>query len=63
MGTIGVLMVVLVMVYFAARSVIRNKKAGTCSGGCAGCGGSCMRGRMNEDSQYGGVADTQKRNG
>lgn len=60
MGTIGVLMVVLVMVYFAARSVIRNKKAGTCSGGCAGCGGSCMCGRMIEDSQCGVATDKQK---
>ncbi len=32
MGTIVVLAVLLVIVYFAARSVIRDKKNGKCSG-------------------------------
>lgn len=51
MGTIIVLAIVLVMVYFAARSVIRNKKAGKCSGGCAGCSGSCTCGQREKSDQ------------
>ena len=50
MGTIIVLAIVLVKVYFAARSVIRNKKAGKCSGGCAGCSGSCTCGQREKSN-------------
>lgn len=41
MGTVIVLTVVVILVYFAARSVVRDKKAGRCGGGCSGCSGSC----------------------
>lgn len=58
MGTVVVLAVLAVIVYFAARSVIRDKKAGKCSGGCAGCsgcsGGSCQ-------TQHTSVRNTTKK--
>ena len=54
MGTIVVLAVLLVVVYFAARSVIRDKKNGKCSGGCAGCSGcagSCPSEHTTSENQ------------
>lgn len=44
MSTLIVGLLVAVLVFFAARSVVRQSKTGGCSGcsgGCAGCSGSC----------------------
>lgn len=60
MGTFVVLSVVLVLIFFAARSVIRDKKSGRCSGGCAGCKGSCMCGLTDENAKCSIGADKQK---
>ncbi len=42
-ATIVIALLILIFVFFAARSVYKNK--GNCScgknGGCSGCGGSC----------------------
>ncbi|WP_373165225.1 FeoB-associated Cys-rich membrane protein [Agathobaculum sp. Marseille-P7918] len=44
MSTLIVGLLVALLVFFAARSVVRQSKTGGCSGcggGCAGCSGSC----------------------
>ncbi|MCI9272191.1 MAG: FeoB-associated Cys-rich membrane protein [Dorea sp.] len=61
MGTFVVLSVVLVLIFFAARSVIRDKKSGRCSGGCAGCKGGCMCGLTDENAKCSIGADKQKK--
>ena len=39
---IALIAAVALLVYFCARSLIRDKKAGkTCGGNCASCGGAC----------------------
>lgn len=42
-GTLLVLTVLLVIVFLAARSMVRDKRAGkhTCGGNCGACGGGC----------------------
>ena len=43
MTTLIVGLLVALLVFLAARSVVRQSKTGGCSGcsGCSGCGGSC----------------------
>ena len=40
MSTLIVGLIVLAIVFFAARSVVRRSKSGGCSG-CSGCSGGC----------------------
>ncbi len=39
MGTYVVGIIVAVVVFCAARSIYKDRKAGKCSGGCSGCSG------------------------
>ena len=41
MGSVIVVAVLAVVVFFAARSVWKNHKNGECPGGCAGCSNAC----------------------
>lgn len=61
MGTAIVLAVVIIMVHFAVKSIVRNKKAGKCGGGCVGCGGSCMCGSIGKESGRGRNVVTNKK--
>lgn len=40
-STFAVLLIVLLLIGFAVRSIYKNKKEGKCCSGCSGCSRNC----------------------
>ncbi|MCI8831915.1 MAG: FeoB-associated Cys-rich membrane protein [Lachnospiraceae bacterium] len=42
-STFLILLIILLLVGFAVRTIYKNKKEGKCCSGCSGCSGNCHK--------------------